>query len=143
MFTVDNNNKKNLFSGIEIRSNVSKISKSHIIEQRLTVVPSIRHRCNAKHNKNCKMYIHEIKHIRLVDVFQFFSFYLRIKWLRCSRINNAFFNLFHQVFSTLQNLKNGTIAAKKKKKKKSQGKQQLINTDTQSFKTNESVISKF
>ena len=71
MFTVDNNNKNLFISGIEIHSNVSKISTSHIIEQRLTVLPSIRHRCNAKHNKNCKMYIHEIKHIRLVDVFQF------------------------------------------------------------------------
>ena len=39
MFTVDNNNKNILFSGIEIHSNVSKISTSHIIEQRLTVVP--------------------------------------------------------------------------------------------------------
>ena len=39
MFTVANNNKNNFFSGIEIHSNVSKISTSHIIEQWLTVVP--------------------------------------------------------------------------------------------------------
>lgn len=63
------------------------------------------------------MHIHEIKHIRL----DFFTFHypqktnLWIKWLCCSRINNAPFDLFHEVLSSLQKLKNVTISAKKYK----------------------------
>ena len=70
---------------------------------------------------NFYLIIYEIKQIRLQEFFFFFfffcTFYFRIKGLHCSRINNASFNLIHRVVTTLQNLQNGTRAAKKPKQK--------------------------
>jgi type II secretory pathway predicted ATPase ExeA len=69
------------------------------------------------------MCINEIKQIRLKSPKHVFTLMedckkrnkqknLRIKRVPSSRINNASFDLLHQVLSTLESIKKGTIAAK-------------------------------